>query len=83
MSTLMFFLQVIFMTNFLEANHFKMASFLADLDKTNKPAHKFAKYIEQTRDKQVNMGYLLQCLDNIHPAICKLNHPHLEVWIVN
>ncbi|XP_045168326.2 nostrin-like isoform X2 [Mercenaria mercenaria] len=44
--------QVIFMTNFLEANHYKIASFLAELDRTHKPAHKFSKYIEQTRDKQ-------------------------------
>lgn len=44
--------QVIFMTNFLEANHYKIASALADIDKSNKPSHKFSKYIEQTRDKQ-------------------------------
>ncbi|XP_060579038.1 nostrin-like isoform X2 [Ruditapes philippinarum] len=44
--------QVIFMTNFLEANHYKIASYLAEMDRSHKPAHKFSKYIEQTRDKQ-------------------------------
>ncbi|WAQ94955.1 NOSTN-like protein [Mya arenaria] len=44
--------QMIYMTNFLEANHYKIASNIAELDGTNKPSHKFAKYIEGSRDKQ-------------------------------
>lgn len=57
--------QVIFMTNFLELNHYKIASFLADLDKTNKPYHKFAKYIEQTRDKQGMIMSVLKLPQNL------------------
>ena len=41
------------MTNFLEANHYKIAKYFAELDRTQSPNYKFAKYIEVTRDKQV------------------------------
>ncbi|KAL4222907.1 hypothetical protein ACF0H5_018947 [Mactra antiquata] len=51
--------QVIFMTNFLELSHFKIASFLAELDGSTKPTHKFSRYIEKSRDKQgMNMSVL-------------------------
>lgn len=50
-----FLLQVIYMTNFLEANHYKIAKCLAELDGSSKPSHMFAKYIEQNRDKQVSL----------------------------
>ena len=48
------------MTNFLEANHYKIASSLAELDRSDKPSHKFSKYIEQNRDKQVCFLWYLQ-----------------------
>lgn len=41
------------MMNFLEASHFKLANSFASLDKQQKMEHKFAQYIETTRDKQV------------------------------
>ena len=41
------------MMNFLEANHYKIAKFYAELDRSQTPSHKFARYIEQSRDKQV------------------------------
>lgn len=44
--------QVTFILNFLEANHYKLAKYYAELDHSQTPTHKFAKYIEQTRDKQ-------------------------------
>lgn len=44
--------QVMFMMNFLEASHFKIASVLAKLECQPKLEHKFAKYIETQRDKQ-------------------------------
>ena len=42
-----------FMMNFLEASHFKIASVLSKLECQPKLEHKFAKYIETQRDKQV------------------------------
>ncbi|XP_063421676.1 nostrin-like isoform X2 [Mytilus trossulus] len=45
-------LQVTYMMNFLEASHFKLANSFASLDKQQKMEHKFAQYIETTRDKQ-------------------------------
>ncbi|CAC5389795.1 NOSTRIN [Mytilus coruscus] len=45
-------LQVTYMMNFLEASHFKLANSFATLDKQQKMEHKFAQYIETTRDKQ-------------------------------
>ena len=48
------------MMNFLEANHFKIAKFFAELDCSQIPTHKFAKYIEVSRDKQVNIQYSFQ-----------------------
>ncbi|XP_061167166.1 nostrin-like isoform X3 [Saccostrea echinata] len=44
--------QVMFMMNFLEASHYKIASVLAKLECQPKLEHKFAKYIETVRDKQ-------------------------------
>ncbi|XP_048755732.2 nostrin-like isoform X8 [Ostrea edulis] len=44
--------QVMFMMNFLEASHYKIASVLAKLECQPKLEHKFAKYIETQRDKQ-------------------------------
>ncbi|VDI03201.1 nostrin [Mytilus galloprovincialis] len=44
--------QVTYMMNFLEASHFKLANSFASLDKQQKMEHKFAQYIETTRDKQ-------------------------------
>ena len=41
------------MMNFLEASHFKIASVLSKLECQPKLEHKFAKYIETQRDKQV------------------------------
>lgn len=43
------------MMNFLEASHFKIASVLAKLECQPKLEHKFGKYIETQRDKQVTI----------------------------
>ena len=48
-------LQVVFMMNFLEANHYKIAKFFAELDHSQVPNYKYAKYIEMSRDKQVRL----------------------------
>lgn len=56
---MIFILQVTYMMNFLEASHFKLANSFASLDKQQKMEHKFAQYIETTRDKQVG------------PSVCK------------
>ena len=48
-------LQVKIMINFLEANHYKIAKFFAELDHSQVPNYKFAKYIEMSRDKQVRL----------------------------
>jgi len=61
--------QVIFMTNFLEANHYKIAKCLAELDGSTKPSHMFAKYIEQNRDKQVRVIDFLHRTEKIHILI--------------
>ncbi|KAL3831454.1 hypothetical protein ACJMK2_023203 [Sinanodonta woodiana] len=45
-------LQVTLMMNFLEANHFKIASSLTEFDGSQKPNHKFSQYMETSRDKQ-------------------------------
>lgn len=45
-------LQVTHMMNFLEASHLKLANSFAKLDGQPKMDHKFAQYIETTRDKQ-------------------------------
>ena len=52
---LILLLQVMFTINFLEASHYKIASVMAKLECQQKLQHKFAKYIETTRDKQVDM----------------------------
>lgn len=44
--------QLKFMMNFLEANHYKIAKSFAELDHSQVPNYKFAKYIEMSRDKQ-------------------------------
>ena len=43
------------MMNFLEASHFKLANSFAKLDSQQKLEHKFAQYIETTRDKQASI----------------------------
>ena len=58
------------MMNFLEASHFKIASVLSKLECQPKLEHKFAKYIETQRDKQVMMT----------DHSCKLN---LTLFLVN
>ncbi|KAL5006934.1 hypothetical protein ScPMuIL_015740 [Solemya velum] len=44
--------QVTYMMNFLEASHYKISSYVSTLDGQQKPSHKFATYMEQSRDKQ-------------------------------
>ncbi|KAH3716919.1 nostrin-like isoform X1 [Dreissena polymorpha] len=60
--------QVIFMMNFLEANHYKIATSLASIDGGHKPAFKFSKYIEQARDKQGMLVSLLKLPPNLASA---------------
>lgn len=58
-------LQVTYMMNFLEASHYKLANSFAKLDGQQKLEHKFAQYIETSRDKQGLQVSMLKLPTNI------------------
>lgn len=53
------------MMNFLEASHYKLANSFAKLDGQQKLEHKFAQYIETSRDKQGLQVSMLKLPTNI------------------